>query len=324
MGIPISFKNRIVKDYEVEIVTPMFLGGEDGISAMLRTYPWKGLLRYWWRATSKIMDSKALYEAESEIFGNTKRKSTFSIHIAPGQKLNKQNEKFTVGTRIPMEIAQGERIIRFRLNILHYLAYGVFDKEVTGGRKVNREYLLPNQSFILRIIYSNEKIQREVERSLNALMQFGGLGSRAKNGFGNIFIKNLDFIKFDFNEYPNKLRDFPSFSTKTKIIYKTDQIFTSWNEALSEIGVRYREARITMEDGPKDSFKIRKNLAGPLIAGRRSYREDRLAKSVWLHVDKIDDGRYRGKILFMPYNWSSNPGEINDYLNAYNKLVENM
>jgi CRISPR-associated protein Cmr1 len=42
------------KEFEVEVVTPMFLGGANNLEAELRVPSIKGMLRFWWRATCGI------------------------------------------------------------------------------------------------------------------------------------------------------------------------------------------------------------------------------------------------------------------------------
>ena len=44
------FKGMESQEFEVEIVTPLFLGGADPNKAELRAPSIKGALRFWWRA----------------------------------------------------------------------------------------------------------------------------------------------------------------------------------------------------------------------------------------------------------------------------------
>lgn len=312
MAVPLSLKNRIVREYEVEIVTPMYLGSEDGIHAMLRTYPWKGLLRYWWRATSTISNSRKLFERESEIFGSTEEKSKVTIQIVRSG-VRKASGKLEIGPQFT--VTKENR--NFRLYILGYLNYGVYDKPDRGQ---NREYLEPGGTFTLRLIFDNAEVEKEVNRALSALVQYGGLGAKAKNGFGCVFIRNFQPLKFSFESYGD-LRSFPSFSNQAKVVYLSKE-YSSWYEALGDIGLRYRNARISLEK--PFSYHIRLHLAGPLIAHNANpsrIRGDRLAKSLFLHVDKLPSGRYRGKILFMPYGI---PGNKQAYLDAYRRLIDNL
>lgn len=57
------------KEYDCEIVTPMFLGGADTRKAELRVPPIKGALRFWWRALNP-QNINDLKKKESAIFGD--------------------------------------------------------------------------------------------------------------------------------------------------------------------------------------------------------------------------------------------------------------
>lgn len=61
MGVDISrYRKRIQKEFEVEVVTPMFMGSANINEAELRTPSLKGMLRFWWRATCGIGDIQEL------------------------------------------------------------------------------------------------------------------------------------------------------------------------------------------------------------------------------------------------------------------------
>jgi hypothetical protein len=173
-------------------------------------------------------------------------------------------------------------------------------------------------TFTLRILYQDPETVQKVEKALQALVQFGGLGTKAKNGFGCVSIRNLEKFSFNFRQYPNTLREFPSFSAKTGIVFN-GKLYANWWDALGEVAIKYRDARTSLPDSKHDEFEIRKNLAGPLIAGKTTYQNDRQAKMIWLHVDKEGENKYRGKILYMPYNVGKNPQAVH---NAYAQLIK--
>lgn len=72
--------------FECEIVTPMFLGGADGKMPELRAPSLKGMLRFWWRAMNGHLTKEQLAVREGAIFGDTTRRSCFSIQIKCQQK----------------------------------------------------------------------------------------------------------------------------------------------------------------------------------------------------------------------------------------------
>lgn len=65
--------------FECETITPMFLAGADGVTPELRAPSIKGSLRFWWRAMNGHLTRDVLQEREGLIFGNTSRRSCFSI-----------------------------------------------------------------------------------------------------------------------------------------------------------------------------------------------------------------------------------------------------
>jgi CRISPR-associated protein Cmr1 len=67
--------------FECETITPMFLSGANQKEAELRPPSIKGALRFWWRAMNGHLDLKTLKEREGEIFGDTGRRSAFSIRV---------------------------------------------------------------------------------------------------------------------------------------------------------------------------------------------------------------------------------------------------
>jgi CRISPR-associated protein Cmr1 len=77
--------------YELEVVTPLFMGGADPKFAEIRAQSIKGLLRFWWRAHQKETDIKKLREKENRIFGSTDGKSRFSISVECGDKPQMSN-----------------------------------------------------------------------------------------------------------------------------------------------------------------------------------------------------------------------------------------
>lgn len=73
--------------FECETVTPMFLAGADGSIPELRAPSLKGALRFWWRAMNGHLTEDVLRQREGVIFGDTTRRSCFSLHVQTTQDL---------------------------------------------------------------------------------------------------------------------------------------------------------------------------------------------------------------------------------------------
>jgi len=67
--------------FSCETITPMFMYGADGKTPELRPASIKGVMRFWWRAINGDLPLDDLKKQEDEIFGNTEKKSSFSIKI---------------------------------------------------------------------------------------------------------------------------------------------------------------------------------------------------------------------------------------------------
>ena len=87
------FKNIVKHEYRLEVVTPLFLGGADPSTPELRVAPFKGMLRFWWRALYGSNDLKKMKSSEADIFGSTEKKSMLHINIveASGIKVDRSN-----------------------------------------------------------------------------------------------------------------------------------------------------------------------------------------------------------------------------------------
>ncbi|MBW2050399.1 MAG: type III-B CRISPR module RAMP protein Cmr1, partial [Deltaproteobacteria bacterium] len=134
------------REFEVEVVTPLFLGGADPRKAELRTPPIKGALRFWWRALYGSDDLKDMKEREGEIFGSTTRKASFSIQLKDTGNLKPTSANLPRGEMIPTK-AKGKT---FRISIIQYLAYGLCQYDRSKKRNVYiREHLLPGTKFKL-------------------------------------------------------------------------------------------------------------------------------------------------------------------------------
>lgn len=155
------FKNMETKEFEVEVVTPLFLGGADPGKAELRVPSIKGVLRFWWRAFHSHLSLDDLKKQESEIFGDA-------------------------GT------AYGKSKTRIRINST--LIYNGKDKQNPLPHKEVKfafPCFSPTQRFSLRI-FGN----RELFDFFHLTTILGGFGKRSRRGFGSIKISKVHGASF--------------------------------------------------------------------------------------------------------------------------------
>jgi len=285
------------REYNIEVVTPMFLGGSDVNKAELRIPSFKGMIRFWWRATSGIADIDEMYKKESELFGNTDIKSSISLFI---KDVNIKISKHIFWGKKYRAVRKGKTLPP--LDILHYLAYGTLKYVKRQGNVVEKEYIDVGSSFTL-VIKAKKNLFSEIERALTYFINFGGMGAKSRNGFGSMYCRD---IKFTTEILKNgELKDYTSFSQYSKLIKFNPQ--NTWQDALSDIGLAYREARLSVEK--RRNFEKRGLIAKPIEARGENIpeyiRKNRHAKVFFLHVNKLKNGNFQGQILFLPYKFKS-------------------
>ncbi len=290
------FKNIETRQFKCEVVTPMFLGGADGRSAELRAESIKGALRFWWRALYGSDDIEDMKKREMYIFGSTEKKSNLNLQIIESN----------------IEISS-EKLHRSGFHILNYLAYGYDDNKGTI-----RQYIQPKSTFDIlirindRILEESRNYYDEIKNSLSAIICLGGLGMRSRSGFGSIFSKEMD--GFNINKYRvGDLKRYTSLTAASRL-FKSKSSKNSWKEALIEIGNIYKEAKMLLKSIGNDKRQY--------IDGGKSHHP----KPYFLHINKLDNGKFKGQILFMPYKYSLDGtikhNQLNEYINACNKMNE--
>ncbi|HOT58461.1 MAG TPA: type III-B CRISPR module RAMP protein Cmr1 [Spirochaetales bacterium] len=310
------YKKREELVFDCEVITPMFLSGADPKNVELRAASIKGALRFWWRALYGENDIANMRKKEAELFGNTEKKSKVKISI--------KNEQFNFTTGLSggktylVESSRG----RFNLKIFDYLAFGLcdYDKNLRVNKYI-RSHIIPGSRFSLVIELHNctQTEKDQIINSLSCLHYYGGIGSRSRNGFGSISITpNDNTINLtQSNNFTGELKNYTSFSSNSRIFEIANT--SKWEDALSDIGLAYREARLSIER--KHSFALRPYIAKPLIVKNENIKiTDRHAKPYFLHVRKeLKNGKanFIGSILFLPYLYN---GDRKNYQDACNKL----
>ncbi len=275
------FKSKAEITYTIEVVTPLFLGGADPDNPELRAAPFKGILRFWWRALygSNCIDD--IKKRETEIFGSTKEKSKLSISVHPSE--------IKTGSRLP----PGDQYIanhnggQKQGDILKYLSIGVW----------KRNFIESGSSFSLTITSPETEVEN-IRTSLDYFFNLHGIGSKSRNGFGCLQNKNAQKAKIEFHD---DLKKYTAISREAKL-FQTNETFSSWDKALSDIGIKYYKARQSLE---KPHSYYRRSLIGkPIVTANDSrIRNGRHSKPYFLHVIKLADNKYRGQILFLPYEY---------------------
>lgn len=166
--------------FSLEVLTPMFVSGENQDLSELRPPSVRGELRFWFRALAGpyvAYNTELLRDLEGSVFGDTKRASSFTLRIRDVQK------KPLSG---PRRISPG----------LAYLGYGPISyvRKERGNVPV-REPLGPGSRCTLDLLFrssASARALRALEATLWTWANLGALGSRARRGFGSIRLTPKD------------------------------------------------------------------------------------------------------------------------------------
>ena len=165
------------------------------------------------------------------------------------------------------------------------MAFGVKGDKKTPAK----EYIKDGTRFKI-IIQSRYDLAESVFNAFSYFVYFGGLGSKSRNGFGSLSLKNDEKLK---QGGTHEIRDYSSLNNRS-YLYKKFKEHSAWDKALSEIGLAYRTARLSIPQQKR--FLIAKPIPQLKINERHS-------KPYFLHVNKLPNGKYKGQILFMPYKY---------------------
>lgn len=288
------YHNTEKLDLTVEFVTPAFLGGADQ-NAELRAAPFKAGIRYWWRVLygNKYKDHIELGRAEEKLFGSTEKGSQIRLQVVGNLKTEKTG--FSKGKMVEDE-SKG-RIIFF--NILDYLAYGHYKYQTGRGNIYLHSHICPGQVFEMNIsVPVQSAAQAEVCNSIRALFLYGGVGSRARNGFGSLQTNLAKDFPLELGKI-SEPKSFPVVSNESRLFLT--KAYSTWEEALSNLGIAYRNARKAIE--PKHTFTKRGLISRPIkVDGEKipdNICKGRHPKPFYFGI-KRDQRNFLGQIVSMP------------------------
>ena len=181
---------RAVAKHTLTLATPAFLAGagQQRDDCDLRPATLRGLLRWWWRMMHAAhLETAELRKLETVVWGDARNGGALAVSIrsdvrASVQPFNKQ------------EIARKHQLERPRPKTaqgLAYLAYGMDD----GGRR--RHHAEPGARWTVTLTarrgrlpegkhaVAADEILRQGEAALWLLCHYGGVGSKARKGFGS-------------------------------------------------------------------------------------------------------------------------------------------
>lgn len=170
--------------------TPMFLGSaRPSAQAQARAASLKGAVRFWWRARAwaQAQDLDALREADGELFGSQEHGQSRVLLSWLGQ---------TPAPVTPQDA--GDWLGCFEEHGLRYLSYGLTAPVTPAPKRgptlrLERPFL-PPFAFKTQWIVSpaaSATATDELLWALRTLGALGGLGSKARRGFGSVVLDDL-------------------------------------------------------------------------------------------------------------------------------------
>lgn len=225
----------------LEIVTPCFLGGADQTStAEWRAASVRGQLRWWFRAVAGGAfdgDLKRVRRAEAALFGSTKQASLLRVRTLGQPPQQEAGSEFKAGSRLtgadltevwgldPSDPSNKGTVDRLQLrkpsgalltnrhgteigtSPLQYLGYGC-----VGLHKLERPCLRPGETVRLVLSWPTRRWERLptesrrlFERSLEAWLVLGGVGSKARNGYGSLHCIRVEGTSLSTGGEPGSL-----------------------------------------------------------------------------------------------------------------------
>ena len=160
--------NRYV-EIGLRALTPIFKGGSTTAQIdegrPFRAPSIRGVLRYWWRATSTIANVADLRAREEALFGGVHGQGPVSSAVSVAV-LTQQS---TAGPR------PGNKPY----------AFGVTGREAEGDARTRQVHT--NATGELRVDWRDDATGEEITRALKAWLLFGGIGGRSRRGAGSVW-----------------------------------------------------------------------------------------------------------------------------------------
>ncbi|OAG26921.1 type III-B CRISPR module RAMP protein Cmr1 [Thermodesulfatator autotrophicus] len=322
------FDKLVTIKFKCRIITPMFLGDAEQ-KASLRSAPFKGLLRYWWRVAAgrKFPSYSDLLKEETKIFGGggeESKKSLVRVEV-------EGNPQVVEDPRIPgVNNVRHPEVIR-PVHPLLYLGYGPVIWKKGKGAIYNRSYLNPEDTFQLILRVPGSLLNNETFKlALILFRAFGAVGSRSRNGWGSFQVEKIEGCPHWDENFTERLpKDLPSWKdcfnksyphTLAKgdndklLLWKIEE-FESWEKAMKFLAEVYIYVRTGV---PQRGYKWPKQMrldadAQNLIAERhllgfpltnhpaRNAGWKRLASPLHFFIRRGNNNKYLAFILHLPY-----------------------
>ncbi|MCY4151808.1 MAG: type III-B CRISPR module RAMP protein Cmr6 [Aestuariivita sp.] len=178
--------------FSLVLVSPAFLAGADQreVDCDLRSASLRGVLRWWWRTMhAHHLSSTDLAQLEAFIWGDTNKGSSVRLSLSPDRENLSaiSYNKNEIGRRHKLSKPKNRKTIQG----LFYISYGMDDDKNSNGRY----FRTPDDKWVLTLTARESRrddvtipaiqIMKQIEASIWLFARFGGIGSKARKGFGS-------------------------------------------------------------------------------------------------------------------------------------------
>lgn len=204
------------------VATPMFCAGAVRDQAEVRVPSFKGMLRFWWRALAWSKyggDLSTIMKQEDKLFGSTENgQSSVLMRLLtdPPTKFGRTGDQLIDDAG--KVVGAGAR----------YLGYGLVytfpsrKNQVKEGQLI-RACILPGYTFTMSLRYRkpiDDELTELLCDALKAIGMLGGMGARARRGYGSLVLQSLKI--------------------ENETVWTAPQTFDDLAGAISELLGRYR------------------------------------------------------------------------------------
>lgn len=308
------------------IVTPMFLGGADQTPTDgVRAPSFKGALRFWWRAIHwarfRIAAScdeqalRSLHDEEARLFGLAASRDQVSGQGVFLLRVTRQPKLATESSWPQNNSGSG------------YLGYGLMGTNETPHRQGIRE----GGDFTVQLRFKPRTKPADVESiqdAMQALSLFGGLGSRARRGFGSLTLASLNDQDMMLNAAGfeqaacdrlasvRRIEEFPPYTAFSHqagfSILATGQDARQVHKQAGLLYKNHRGQASTLRGADKIPFGL------PL---QGIDQDSRRASPLLFHVHALRDGQFVASVLYVPSVFHYDPRYCPTDLRHFNRDV---
>jgi CRISPR-associated protein Cmr6 len=357
----------------LELVSPAFLAGADQQAGDcgLRPATLRGLLRWWWRTLHAGFVAQArLREMEAVVWGDTQVGGAVRLRLAPQNQihvrrydkeatLSMDNEQkksaYGIPGRSPQMTTQG----------LWYMSFGMDNNvnETTGQgtQRVRRQrhFIEPGALWSVwfdaqgRGPYPAEQLLRQAVAALWLLCHYGGVGSKARKGFGSCSLNNqlegwsrerclseAAGFRVAFGETGFFDPDRADPAALSQLLGPVEHDFPwpgVWH-VLDQMGFAYQSfAQKHAHQREKKALGLPRKIGDPVSGSFHSgpnlrkveeearkkgkAQEVRHASPVWIHLDRCDIG-YRVRVAAFPATNLPDPNSSRSFLDRFLRHVD--